>query len=115
MTGLSDHDGRNTHNPCIREIADTGIDLTRDQMHSIAFAPDRRLWFSEHGPQKGATAASIGFVTADRGEVVRLPPLAAYSGNGNAGVAGLAIDPISGDVWFCEFWRRRIGRIRRLE
>jgi len=102
-------------NPCIREIADTGIDLARDWLHSIAFTPDGRLWFTEHGPQEGATAASLGFVTQDWREIVRLPPLASFPGDGNAATAGLAIDPATGDVWFCEYWRRRIGRLRRVD
>jgi streptogramin lyase len=102
-------------NPCIREIVDTGIDLSHDFLHSIAFAADGRLWFTEHGPQEGPTAASLGFVTPDWREIVRLPPLAGFSGDGNAAATGLAIDPGTGDVWFCEFWRRRIGRLRRLD
>ena len=28
--------------------------------------------------------------------------------------AGIAIDPMTGDVWIAEFWRKRIGRLRRL-
>lgn len=102
-------------NPCISEIVDRGIDLARDFLHSIAFAPDGRLWFTEHGPEEGETAASLGFVTADWRDVVRLPPLALYPGNGNAAAAGLAVDPSSGDLWFCEFWRRRIGRLQRVD
>ncbi len=103
------------HNPCIREIADPGLDLTNDFMHSIAFADDGRLWFTEHGPREGATAASIGFVTPDWHEVVRLPPLAMYPGDGNAAAAGLVIDPSTGDLWFCEYWRHRIGRLHRVD
>jgi streptogramin lyase len=102
-------------NPCIREIADTGIDLAQDFMHSIAFAADGRLWFTEHGPEKGATAASLGFVTPDWREMVRLPPLASFPANGNAAATGLAIDQETGDVWFCEFWRHRIGRLRHVD
>lgn len=101
-------------NPCIRELADTGIDLANDFMHSIAFGADGRLWFTEHGPKEGATEASLGFVTPDWREIVRLPPLASFPGDGNAAAAGLAIDPAAADVWFCEFWRRRIGRLQRL-
>jgi streptogramin lyase len=102
-------------NPCIREIADTGIDLARDFMHSIAFAPDGRLWLTEHGPEQGTTAASLAFATPDWSEVVRLPPLADYPGNGNAAATGITIDPTTGDIWFCEFWRRRIGHLHRID
>lgn len=101
-------------NPCLHKTSDSGIDTAKDFMHSIAFNTDGRLWFTEHGPEQGSTAASLGFVTSDWKEIVRLPPLAVFAGNGNPAAAGLVIDPATGDIWFCEFWRHRIGHLQRV-
>jgi streptogramin lyase len=107
-----DADGRN---PCIRQVADTGIDTAQDIIHSIAFAVDGRLWFTEGGPEQGSTDVSLGFVTPDWNGIVRLPPLAGFEGEGNASASGLVIDPATGDIWFCEFWRHRIGHLHRTD
>jgi streptogramin lyase len=103
------------YNPCIRQVADTGINTAQDIIHSIAFAADGRLWFTEGGPENGSTAASLGFVTPDWNEIVRLPPLAGFDGEGNGAAAGLVINPATGNIWFCEFWRHRIGRLHRVD
>jgi hypothetical protein len=106
----------------------------------ILIDPSGRVWFTQGGgylyngkhpnhsrivsydpmaPEKKRfrvyTAASLGFVTPDWSEVVRLPPLASYPGDGNAAATGLAIDPSTCDIWFCEFWRRRIGHLHLID
>ena len=42
--------------------------------------------------------------------IVRLPPL---PGEGQAAADGIAIDSKTGDIWFAEYWRHRLGRLRR--
>jgi hypothetical protein len=41
-----------------------------------------------------------------------LPPLQRFPGGGVPTVDGVAVDPTTGDVYFCEFLRKRIGRLR---
>jgi len=41
-----------------------------------------------------------------------LPPLQRFPGGGIPTVDGLAVDPTTGNVYFCEFLRKRIGRLR---
>ena len=102
-----DESGRN---PCIDEHAVVPASA-RLRVHSIAFDADGRLWFTEHEDRDGQQA-SLGFVTADWREVVRLPSLARFPADAAPSNDGIAIDPVTGDIWFAEFWRGRIGRLR---
>jgi streptogramin lyase len=45
--------------------------------------------------------------------MVNLPPLALFEHPEPASPNGVAVDPRTGDVWFCDFFRMRIGRLRR--
>jgi hypothetical protein len=54
-------------------------------------------------------AASLGFVTPDWKNVVLLPSLRPFPISAPANFAGVAIDHVSGDIWFAEFQRKRIG------
>ena len=102
-------------NPCIEEIVVPEVDLKHHQLHSIAFDPEGRLWFTQHtsGDQLDSTV-SLGFVTADGAAIVLLPSLAGFDPDDAPSAAGIAIDPVTHDVWFAEFWRQRIGRLRWL-
>lgn len=102
-------------NPCIDELVVPGVDLRHHQMHSLAFDAEGRLWFTQHTSRDQlASTASLGFVTADGRAIVKLPSLAAYDPDDAPSAAGIAIDPLTGDLWFAEFWRQRIGRLRRI-
>jgi len=57
---------------------------------------------------------SLGFVTPDWRHIVRLPPLSLFPGEGGVAAAGIAIDPATGDIWLSEFYRKRIGRLRKV-
>lgn len=98
-------------NPCIDELVVAEALRAGLRIHSIAFDARGRLWFTEHGDSDGSIA-TLGFVTPDWREVVRLAPLAGFPGVRAPSSAGIAIDPVTGDVWFAEFWRGRIGRLR---
>jgi streptogramin lyase len=101
-------------NPCIQELVVPEADLVNEQLHSIAFDDERKLWFTQHGPDEPGGRVSLGFVTADWRHIVRLPPLSLFPGEGGAAAAGIAIDPATGDIWFSEFHRKRIGRLRKV-
>ncbi|NOG54416.1 MAG: hypothetical protein HND57_08830 [Planctomycetes bacterium] len=104
-----------TENPCIDEWVIPDVDLKNETVHSIAFDPDGRLWYTIHTVKGFAGDASLGFITPDWKHIVRLPPMKDFPANADASGAGVAVDPTTGDVYFCEFWRHRIGRLQRVE
>jgi len=105
-----DGEGRN---PCITEWVVPDADLRNQQVHSIAYDLEGRLWFGQTAVVEGDT--SLGFVTANWKHVVRLPNLNDFPANAIADSAGIAVDPTTGDIYFCEFKRKRIGRLRRVQ
>ncbi len=101
-------------NPCISDWIVPNVDLRDEQVHSIAFDLQGRLWYTQHGSDVVATDASLGYITPDWSAIVRLPPLKDFPGVGNAAADGIAVDPNTGDLYFCEFWRKRIGHLRQI-
>lgn len=104
-----DGEGRN---PCITERVVPGADLRIQTVHSIAYDLEGRLWFGQTSLVEAD--ASLGFVTPNWKHVVRLPNLNAFPARAFADSAGVAVDPTTGDIYFCEFRRQRIGRLRLL-
>ncbi len=101
-------------NPCIDELVVPDVDLAQQTLHSIALDARGNLWFTLGDPNNPDGTASLGYVAADWSQIVRLPPLAVFPGTIAFSGMGIAIDRTSGDIWFAEFWGRRIGRLRRL-
>ena len=101
-------------NPCIRERIIPAADHEKEQVHSLAYDLEGNLWYTIHTEDDPALNGSLGFLTADGSTLTRLPPLSRFAGAGAASAAGVAVDPVSGDVWFCEFWRKRIGRLSKV-
>ncbi len=102
-------------NPCIREWVVPDADLRDQTVHSIAFDGRGRLWFTQDATKETATDASLGFITADGRHVVRLPSLGHFPANAVNASTGIAIDRSTGDIYFCEFQRKRLGRLRLME
>jgi len=102
-------------NPCITEWVVPGADLRNQTVHSIALDGRNRLWFTQDASKDTATDASLGFITADGRHVVRLPSLADFPANAVNASTGIAIDRATGDIYFCEFQRKRLGRLRLVE
>jgi len=104
-------------NPCIRDLVVGGGDLRRQMIHSIAYDPQGRLWFSESldidfRDQLDAPV-SLGFVAPDWSYSVRLPPLPGAAGDKAPSATGVAIDATTGDIWFAEYLRHKLGRLHR--
>jgi len=113
-------------NPCIDEVVVAPPGL---RVHSIAVDRAQNVWFTQDGPMSDPAApTSIGYVLADwRGHVL-LPPLslypffnidASYCPTGRWEFvsftgAGIVVDPSTQDVWFADYCRKRLGRLRRL-
>ena len=98
-------------NPCMTDWVMPDRDPSLHRMHSIEFDNDGCLWFTEHAPDGSDIDAALGFLTADRNEIVRLPPLDLYGEEVLAAGAGVGVDRETGDIWFGEFWRKRITRL----
>ena len=99
-------------NPCMTDFVVPGADLRDEQVHSIAYDLEGRLWYTQHGSPDVTTEASLGFITADWDHIVRLPSLGLFPASAAPAANGVAVDPTTGDLYFTEFWRKRIGRLR---
>lgn len=108
-------DPQTGRNPCIEEWIVPNANLEHEAVHSIAFDARGRLWYSVHGSKEVSMPASVGFITADWQHMVRLPSLADFPADAFATCDGIAIDPTTGDIYFCEFLRQRIGRLQLVE
>ncbi len=114
-------------NPCIQEAVVPAADLTNNYLHSIAYDPGNNLWFTmSYGHND--TRSTVGFLKPDWNTFVMLPALSAFSfpsqapGSGpcnaplgeNLGVmaTGIVTDPVLGDLWFGDYCRKRVGRLR---
>jgi len=113
-------------NPCIRQLRVPGTPLVY-QIHSLALDSRRNVWFTEGGPMSDARASTaVGYVGADWDGTVLLPPLSLYPFYNSTGAycptdvdafvsftgGGVAIDPVTGNIWFADYCRKRLGLLR---
>jgi hypothetical protein len=97
-------------------------------VHSLSYDKSDNLWFSLSF-QYNDMRATLGYMKPDWTTFVMLPPLSAFEDGSlftnpnipcnaavgeNLGVmaTGVATDPDLGDIWFGDFCRKRVGRIR---
>ena len=100
-------------NPCMVDRVIPDADPVDEQLHSIALDLAGNLWYSIHTADVPGLGGSVGYLTPD-GEMTRLPPLDDFPGTGAGTVAGIAVDPVDGDLWLAEFWRKRVGHLTRV-
>lgn len=100
-------------NPCIALVSVPGADLATELAHSITLDAAGRLWYSVHGPDTAAGKASLGIALPDLSAIVRLPALPGAPADPLANDR-IAIDPTTGDLWIAEYFRHRLGRLRRI-
>ncbi len=99
-------------NPCIQVMEIPEYDPLDDHIHSIEYDAAGRLWYSTFvDKEAGHIGGSLGFVTADWGHILRLPSMEPFPSGETSGNGGIAIDDATGDIWFAEFFRKRIGRL----
>lgn len=102
-------------NPGMTDWVVPAHDREFDRIHSMAWGPDGKLWYSIHQPKDSPTeGGSLGFITADFEHRTRFPALNLIPGDGMPGADGIVVDQVTGDIWFCEFFRDRIGRLREV-
>ena len=83
-------------------------------LHSIAYDKKGNLWFTPTASNVTDNNLSIGYLTSDWQDIVMLSPLKYFEAKDSTHSAGIAIDPVTGDIWFAEFERERIGRLKLL-
>lgn len=105
---------RDGSNPCLTDWVMPGRNLDAHRIHSIEYANDGCLWFTEFSPEESGVNPGLGFMTEDRSEMVRLPPLDRFGERTAAGAMGIGVDRKTGDIWIAEFWRKRITRLWEL-
>ena len=93
-------------NPCIDEMFVGSDGYDGKDLHTATVGNDGRVWF---GLGRDAGGGRIGFIdTRHDNEVVLLPAIPVTDG----ALAGLAQDPVSGDIWFAEFIDQSMGRLQ---
>lgn len=101
-------------NPCVSDWVIPNVDLRNHQLHSIAYDAQGRLWYTMHSSDDSVRNASLGYISADWSSIVRLPSIDGFGTTDTAAAAGIALDPTTGDMYFCEFIRQRLGRLRQV-
>jgi streptogramin lyase len=101
-------------NPCIDERMPPFVDLVNETILTADYdAPQGNLWFDIGNADLPGQFGGLGYVSPDFSTVVRLPPLSLFPGLGNAsGLAGVAVNRTTGDIWAAGFFRNRIVRLR---
>lgn len=102
-------------NPCMREydvILFPDSSFEEEGSHTIDLDAQGNLWFvTGTFPQDGG----VGYlgVIDPKGEVSLFPPLPDLGITG--GGAGIVVDKKTGDIWFNEYWEKKIGHLKYLK
>lgn len=109
----------NGQNPCIRETVIPDTDNTSQLLHSIALDAQGNTWFT-NGDYKSASGspavygrATVGYITPAN-KVVQLPPIGLFPNNPQFTGTGLAISKTNGEIWFTNFFGRKLNRLRKV-
>ena len=101
-------------NPGMTDRVLPRYDRRREQMHSIAYDLEGRLWYTIHTANEDGLNAAVGYLTPDWSQMTRFSPMGVTAGVGAWSAAGIALDPSSGDIFLAEYWRKRIGRLTQV-
>ncbi len=115
-------------NPCIDERVPPGFTTVSQTVSNVAEDLQGRVWFNQGGlVADNKYASSVGFWKGDRTSVVLFPSPQIYAGNSSSctilggpafyGFSGadITINRDNNEVWFADYCRKRIGRIRPAE
>ena len=101
-------------NPGMTDRVVPRFNRRREALHSIAYDLEGRLWYTLHTENETGLDASVGYLTPDWRHMTRFSPMDKTAGVGAWSAAGIALEPISGDLFLAEFWRKRIGRLKQV-
>jgi streptogramin lyase len=101
-------------NPGMQDWVIPYFDPRKEQMHSIAYDLEGNLWYTIHTANEPGLGGSVGYLTADGRHMTRFPPLSDMPGPAAGMADGISVDPRTGDIWFTEFYSKRIGRLRKI-
>jgi streptogramin lyase len=93
-------------------------------MHSLAEDEAGNIWMTQYGfTTDPRYESSVGFLRADRSGIVMFPSPSLYADSSDScwdgtftgfSGSGITVNKQNGDVWFTDYCRRRIGRIREV-
>lgn len=98
-------------NPAMTDYVVPRYDARHEQLHSIAYDAEGRLWYTLHTADEPDLDAAVGYLTPDWNHMTRFSPMGPTAGDRAWSAAGIALDPTSGNLFLAEFWRKRIGRL----
>ncbi|MGB0952648.1 MAG: hypothetical protein ACPG31_05450 [Planctomycetota bacterium] len=101
-------------NPAMVDHVIPRYDARHEQLHSIAYDMEGRLWYTLHTADEDDLDAAVGYLTADASSMTRFSPMGVSAGTRAWSAAGIAMSPTTGDLFLAEFWRKRIGRLMRV-
>lgn len=102
----------NDRNPAMTDHMVPRWNNREETLHSMAYDAAGRLWYTLHTENAPGLNAAVGYLTADESQMIRFSPMDGTVGIGAWSAAGIAVDPTGGDLYFSEFWRKRIGRLQ---
>ena len=101
-------------NPAMSDRVIPRYDPFEEQLHSIAYDADGRLWYTIHVEDAPGLHAAVGYLSPDWSAMTRFSPMDETAGTGAWTADGIALCPTTGNMFFTEFWRKRIGRLIRV-
>jgi sugar lactone lactonase YvrE len=106
-------------NPCVTYDFVPNLDPDTQYPHSAQVDAAGNVWLTEvTSADTDCTAlTSVGYRQVSTGRVLMFPPLSFYPKMSGTtctafGGAGMAYDPVTGGMWFTDFFRKRLGRVR---
>lgn len=99
-------------NPAMTDRVIPRYDKRREQLHSIAYDALGNLWYTIHTANETDLDAAVGYLTPDWQHMTRFSPMGTTAGDGAWTADGIALCPTTGNMFFTEFWRDRIGRVQ---
>jgi streptogramin lyase len=113
-------------NPCMREVVpipgyEGATSPVQVQIQEISEDPGGNLWFTQFSQLPGnfSLNATVGYWKADRSGVALFPPFALFPAPSacptNPGFQAVGVNAAeNGDVWFADYCRNQLGRLRKL-
>lgn len=109
-------------NPCVSYDFVPNLNPDTQFPHSAQIDGAGNIWLSQSvapgGPDTDCSAlSSVGYQQVSTGRVLMFPPLSFYPKTSGATCTafsggGMAYDPSTSGMWFTDFYRKRLGRVR---
>ena len=107
-------DPQTKQNPCIHMWVAPYAELSGDKVQNLDYDSAGNVWFGQIKAAQPGRFAGFAYLTADRSQVVELPPTTLMPGvQHEDGIDGIAVNRVTGEIWGTAFSRKRVYRLRR--